>query len=417
LDSEEDAMILRMPTRLDRYPAKMVTRLADELIDRYAVGATRLLDPFCGSGAVLLSGQRNGLSVSGSDINPIAALFSKAKLNGFSPRLALALAHTLVRRARQAHDRLPVEWDARDYWFTPATLAKYESLRGAARSLCLHRSANGTAVLLAVALSVRLCSRADQRSPKPFISKQADLLRKGRHFDPYVIIPSVLEELGEIYGAQGERNSWSFTLGDIVSDATLPTRLGKHSHVITSPPYINAQDYFRNFKLELYILEGVLPFRIADIRDRFIGTERGHLVLGISEEQIGLQEALVPQLRTMAKHSARSAAVVHRYLHDMGKAFDNIRSCVEENGTLVVVCGDNLVAGQRIRTWRILARMLTERGFSLFDTFADPIGDRLLPPKRCGHKGLIKEEVILAFRLTQEGRRSSGRRRSRPEAA
>jgi hypothetical protein len=104
-------------------------------------------------------------------------------------------------------------------------------------------------------------------------------------------------------------------------------------------------------------------------------------------------------LDTCAIQSPRSEAVVHRYLHDMGHAFDNIRDCLECGGTFVLVCGDNLIGGQRIRTWQVLTEMLTERGFGLFDSFTDPIGDRLLAPKRCGHKGLIKEEVIQAFRL------------------
>lgn len=35
----------------------------------------------------------------------------------------------------------------------------------------------------------------------------------------------------------------------------------------------------------------------------------------------------------------------------------------------------------------------------MFDMFSDRIEDRMLPPKRCGHKGLIKEEVVCAFQL------------------
>jgi hypothetical protein len=53
------------------------------------------------------------------------------------------------------------------------------------------------------------------------------------------------------------------------------------------------------------------------------------------------------------------------------------------------------------RAW-VLARhrgtALVERGFKQLDSFTDRIKDRMLAPKRCGHKGLIKEEVLLAFR-------------------
>jgi len=189
-------------------------------------------------------------------------------------------------------------------------------------------------------------------------------------------------------------------LADVTTDKAVPKLVGKHSHVITSPPYINAQDYFRNFKLELHLLEGVLPFEVDVLISRFIGTERGDLLAGVNEEQISRQRERVTQLKLLAKKSPRAEAVVHRYLHDMGNAFETVKGCLEPGGTFVLVCGDNLIAGQRIRTWQILTEMLVERGFKLFDHFTDPIGDRMLAPKRCGHKGMIKEEVVSAFRLT-----------------
>ena len=64
----------------------------------------------------------------------------------------------------------------------------------------------------------------------------------------------------------------------------------------------------------------------------------------------------------------------------------------------VLVCGDNLIGGIQIRTWEALKTILESKGFVLFDVFSDTIENRMLAPKRCGHKGLIKEEVICAFR-------------------
>jgi hypothetical protein len=108
---------------------------------------------------------------------------------------------------------------------------------------------------------------------------------------------------------------------------------------------------------------------------------------------------VVPHLKLLQRSDSRLAAVVHRYIHDMGIAFDAIQLGLEPGGVCVIVCGDNLIGGVRIPTWRILERLLTDRGFILFDRFRDSIQDRLLPPKRCGHKGLIKEEVVSAYRL------------------
>jgi hypothetical protein len=177
--------------------------------------------------------------------------------------------------------------------------------------------------------------------------------------------------------------------------------LGKFSHIITSPPYINAQDYFRNFKLELHLLEDMLPFKVDHLRHDFVGTERGPLLervpLGTLEANLGI----LPELEKLQRRSVRLAAVVHRYLHDMGHSFDVLRQRLDPGGIIVIVCGDNLVGGIKIRTWRGLQQLLRERGFRLFDQFTDQIGDRLLAPKRLGHRGLIKHEVVSALRLSR----------------
>ena len=77
---------MRLATRLDRYPGKMVSRLADRLIRRYAAGADSVLDPFCGSGAIVVAADRAGLRVSGADLNPISELFYRVKVPGRSRR-------------------------------------------------------------------------------------------------------------------------------------------------------------------------------------------------------------------------------------------------------------------------------------------------------------------------------------------
>ena len=387
-----------LPTRIDRYPAKMISRLASTLVERYALNATHLLDPFCGSGAVLSAGVARGLRVTGIDLNPFAVLLSKVKVQGFDAELANARCEELLSLAATGKALFPMEWDNKAYWFTPATVRKYEEIRHAARELRLTNSSAGRAVLLAVALSVRPCSRADQRSPKPFISKYARRDRVRRHFDPHRHIRELLSELAALYG-RSRRSLADVRQEDIASARGCRGLSLRYSHVITSPPYINAQDYFRNFKLELYVLERILPFRVSDIIHRFIGTERH--IEGAVVDSRGAEERrrLVPSLRVLERDSKEQAAIFHRYLQDMAVAFERITQLMAPSGTLVIVCGDNLIGGQHICTWQVLSVMLEKLGFVQFDRFGDRIKNRAVAPTRCGHKGLIKEEIVSAFRL------------------
>lgn len=386
-----------LPTRIDRYPAKMISHLAETLVEKYAKEADHLLDPFCGSGAVLRAGSTRGIRVTGIDVNPFGVLLSRVKVEGFDVERANSLCTKLIDVANDC-DHLDIEWDKKDYWFTPATLSRFERLRFAASELNLHRSKAGRAILLAFGLAVRPCSRADQRSPKPFISKYARDKRSGKHFNPAKTTEALLKELSELYGGR-RLTSGTVYHSDLTSINELRDASLTCSHVITSPPYVNAQDYFRNSKLELFILEGVLPFRIEDIIHRFIGTERGVDRSLLDDDGAKRRRKLVPDLTFLERGHVGQAVILHQYLRDIEAALNAIKEMLESNGTLVLVCGDNLIGGRRIVTWQVLNRMLQDLGFMMFDTFGDRIRNRAVAPRRSGHKGMIKEEIVSAFRV------------------
>ena len=391
------ARMKSLPTWIDRYPGKMVSHLAENLIDRYASDTDHLLDPFCGSGAIISAGSTRNIQVSGIDINPFGVLLSRVKIEGFDSNMAKEICEELLVRARDS-DELPLQWNNKSYWFTPATLRKYQQLRFVARGLQLDISAAGRAVLLALGLSVRPCSRADQRSPKPFISQEARSTRKGKHFDPRNMTKKILSELCARYGRRRQTRSRILHL-NVVEAARLYRTTLACSLIITSPPYVNAQDYFRNSKLELYVLEDLLPFRVNDVVHQFVGTERKLSASLLSDSGSQWRRDIVPQLRNLEEHSRHKAMVVHRYIRDMKAAFWAIRELLHPNGMFVLVCGDNLVGGMRIITWRYLNAILEGMGFTFLEKFEDRIRNRALAPHRKGHKGLIKQEVISAFRL------------------
>jgi len=383
--------------RIKRYPAKMVTNLADKLLKRYAIQSDTMLDPFCGSGELLVHAANRGLTVAGFDINPYATLLTKVRLEGFNVGTSVELLEDALKRSLLQRTRFPIDWLNKDYWFTASTLEKYERLRAVARSLDLQSTREGRSVLLSIGLSVRMCSRADERSPKPFISKSAIKRKKGRHIDPFKIIRLLHTELSTLYGGRRFVDHRVRTV-DVVSSPQLGEDVRRYSLVMTSPPYLNAQDYFRNFKLELYVLEGVVPFRVHSLWSHFIGTERGDLLERLSLEDLELNRDFLPNIIKIEEKNPDHAVILHRYLVDMRIAFTRIRGLMRKGGTLVIVCGDNLIAGVRVKTWRAVNRLLSSLELKPFDSFCDQIRARSLPPKRSGHKGLIKEEHVTAFR-------------------
>ena len=112
-----------LSSRLDRYPGKMVSHLAKKLVRRYATDADHLVDPFCGSGAILYAGLCNNVRVTGVDINPFAVLLSKVKLQGFCTNKASQLCDNILKQSYTS-DQYSLEWPNASYWFTPANFTE-----------------------------------------------------------------------------------------------------------------------------------------------------------------------------------------------------------------------------------------------------------------------------------------------------
>src|SRR5947209_3037882 len=106
------------PAQLDRYPAKMVSKLATRLVEDFASDAALLFDPFCGSGAILHAGREAGIPVAGVDLNPYAVLLSDVKLNGFEEARGWQLFQDTVSLASSGASELPTNSSVVFYWFT-----------------------------------------------------------------------------------------------------------------------------------------------------------------------------------------------------------------------------------------------------------------------------------------------------------
>src|SRR5262245_61645622 len=67
------------------YPARLHPATAKVLVE-FIGGGCHILDPFCGSGTVLVEARAAGLRATGVDLNPLAALIARAKTWTVPPR-------------------------------------------------------------------------------------------------------------------------------------------------------------------------------------------------------------------------------------------------------------------------------------------------------------------------------------------
>jgi len=386
---------------VDRYPAKMVPHLARYAIERVSTAGQTVLDPFCGCGTVLIESLMTQRHACGLDVNPVAVVLARAKSSVYSTDRLLRKVEELVDKARSSRcfDESPA-W--LQYWFSPVTLRKLLSLRAGLQAGFSHRRSVYSDLLSAIlAISVRKCSRADPRSPKPFISKRARRERCGRHFDPYIVYRSVAAELAKRAGEFFSRiPSQRTSVETRILDARflrVSTFRRKVDAVVTSPPYLAAQDYYRSSKLELAILGLWKPGVEATLGSRILGSGRGPLVSPTTEASLASASEAIGRLQGVDE---RSALTVACYVADMRTVLHRIADMLSPGSRCCFILGDCTMCGVKlpVHTWAIEAARL--EGFELYAHEVDAIRDRRLPPKREGHRSVIDTEHLLFLRRT-----------------
>ena len=113
------------------YVAAMVPQLAETLVKEYVPIGQKILDPFCGGGAVLVEAVRNKRKAVGTDINPLALLIARVK-STYQPKKAIEEAVNFILdtaiRGINGSNKFPENYNV-EYWFLPQTIAELSSLQ------------------------------------------------------------------------------------------------------------------------------------------------------------------------------------------------------------------------------------------------------------------------------------------------
>ena len=168
------------------YPAKLLAHiphflLANELFSK--CGDT-ILDPFCGSGTVLLESQLAGRKAFGADSNPLARLISEVKTHPIDHEtLEHELSNLVLRVPQEASLPLPDVVNL-THWYAPSTVKELLCVKEAVESI----SSRPVKRFFQVCLSAcaRNVSFADPRLSVPVRLKISNLGRGQYHSDPKI---------------------------------------------------------------------------------------------------------------------------------------------------------------------------------------------------------------------------------------
>ena len=319
------------------YPARMHPVTAARLVTAFAPEHGRVLDPFCGSGTVLVAALVNNRRAAGTDLNPLAVRLARGKTR-FRPAAELAniaaaarevAAHADARRKAKAgatRRHPPADVGL----FAPHVLLELDGLRDGIDRLPAGPARDDLWLVLSAVLVKFSDRRADTASGVVRRNTAAGAAARWfvRKADDWA---ARLAEFGRRLPAPPPPPAW---VGD--DDATALTAVppGPVAAVVTSPPYAATYDYVAHHELRL----------------RWLNLDSARL----ARSEIGSRAAYAA-LSPAAAQAAWTAELA-RFLTAAGK-------WLAPGGPAVLVIGDSAVGGVALRADAIVADAARAAGF------------------------------------------------------
>ncbi len=236
-----------------RYPAKFIPQVIAYALKKYAKPGAKIFDPFAGYGTVGLVSRIYGYEYELWDLNPMIEFIHKTALMDL-PRVNIT---DLLKELRNSKEEFVPKWSNLNYWFPEEFIYLLSKAWG-----FVHSLDNEIKYILLIPLlkATRYFSYADEKVHKLYKSKHSkkkveELLKKDWERQFYTMLEKeihvLLKKIREYNYLKPKEVRYVIKSGI----DTLEARLDHDVNIlITSPPYLQAQEYIRSTKLELFWL-------------------------------------------------------------------------------------------------------------------------------------------------------------------
>jgi len=384
------------------YPARFIPQIPRYFIKEYMHNHHAILDPMAGCGTSLVEARLLGYDSYGVEMNPLGRLLTEVKTTpldiGRLQSETSRLNHTLDTGS--VEPTIP-EFPNREYWFDPEIQGKVGRIRTGIEQVRDHDVKNF--FLVCLASIVRKCSNADPRISKPVNTKRMQEQVKTRGYpDPYKLFK---DRIGD-YSARvvnlsnflEDAKTKAQVIGEDARKVNLPD---KSVHlIITSPPFINAQEYFRTTKFEIWWAGLADAEKIRELETRLIGVER----VGNGEtEKLGLLEkkgleGIDKSIRQVYEKDKIRAHIIYLYFREMETVFREMMRVLDDTGCFAITIGDNTIRKIPVETHQLVIDLAEYVGFKTHRVAYDVIKVHSLAIKRNETAGLITKEWAMVFK-------------------
>ena len=378
------------------YPAKFIPQVVRYAINTYTREGDWVVDPFAGSGTVGVEAylcKRNAVLL---DLNPLLNHIMPLKVYRGKEILNEGRLYKLLDGMRESEHRFTPNWSNVDYWYAPEILDVLSRYWGFVNDA--DDGIYSTLIKSALLKGSKRFSYTEDRTPKLARSKRKlkaieELLKENWR--------EQLEEMTRNLSLKTLRDLNNFTmhtqhqfehLGEVEFhggvDSSYHSVPRECDALITSPPYLQAQEYIRSTKMDLFWLGHTeeeirelsrleIPYRKAD---RLIETET------------------LDKIRQMLTRDDLQKRLDSYFCHTIN-ALENSMNQLKRNATACIFVGNPRIDGITVEIWRILAEYFTERGFVFEKVYEDKIKTRkLFGARKNKNPDGMKSEFLLILR-------------------
>jgi hypothetical protein len=427
LDLPSDPPALKLTHYLFRYPAKFHPPVAAALVRRFTRPGDVVLDPFVGSGTLLLEGALLDRTMVGVDVDPVAVAIASAKTRRYDVDAVRRMTERLLEalaphdRGHDAYAALAFEDISQEdmertlrsealwvpaipnslHWFRRYVVVDLARIHRVIRQ---RRGGTAERRLLEI-LFASIIRNASNADPVPVsglevTSHMRRLDEEGRVVDPFALMRRAvtrgIRAIDEWTEALGERLEPVVRRGDAMTD--VPGLPGVVDAVITSPPYHNAVDYYRRHQLEMYWLGLTASHQERlDLLPHYIGRPRireSHPLLREPWPTAGLASEWEHEI---AATSVRRARDFRHYMLAMSRVMRRLAERTREGAPVVMVVGHSAWNGGRIPTVALFEE-LAGPWFAAEPALWYPVRNRYMSYARHNGASIDREHVVVLRR-------------------
>lgn len=376
---------------LHPYPARMIPQIAEKLINRYSNPGSVVLDPFCGSGTVLVESCRNHRKAVGNDINLLAVLLAKVKSRRIEPKQLNEAAGAFLKaidedfKKQVRHD--PPSFLNIDHWFKESVIKDLSIIRHRIEEIEDAEIRNFMEICFSI--TALETSNVDQRSSRFIRILPKKKLEKHK---PNVLTHFRKKVRNSVRKAALYYQSSYDTLIEVIhGDAQrLPLSDNTIDLVVTSPPYgeeRNTVAYSRWSKLMLYWL-GYEQTKIKTLEKGSFG--------GINRKTLKTpSETANKVLEEVANTNEKRAAESAPFFFDYHKSLEELYRVLKSGCSCCIVIGNRSISRRAVDMSVVTIELGKTVGFSHEKTYHRNIPKKLIPWTTPTGETIFRENIVI----------------------